>query len=204
MIPDKKFGSGIIQQKEILMKRILIFIFSTVITLSSIRSFAEQNQQDMVSVRIASTNFGMGSFPVNLNQVTIYPNAYAHFYVVMTNVSNKPLRLWSESYSWGYSNLSFQVTDKNGKITIIKREKLEWDKNVTSWIFLQPGDLRVLEVTLDPKIWQNVDALLPEKFEPKKVKIKAIFEIPEDRDAKECNVWTGKVYSPEQTYTIYR
>ena len=59
----------------------------------------------------------------------------------------------------------------------------------------------VFDVTFDESIWQN--APLPKVGESRVVKLRAIFEIPDDEDAKKAKVWTGRVASPEYTYTLY-
>src|SRR3954470_12347583 len=35
--------------------------------------------------------------------------------VVLKNVGSSPLRLWKDTCSWGYQNLSFEITDGDGR-----------------------------------------------------------------------------------------
>ena len=58
----------------------------------------------------------------------------------------------------------------------------------------------VFDVTFDESIWQNAPSPKAETY--RVVKLKAIFEIREDKFAKEKNVWTGRVVSPEYTYIM--
>ena len=58
----------------------------------------------------------------------------------------------------------------------------------------------VFNVTFDESIWRN--APFPKAGTYRVVKLKAIFEIPEDKYAKEAKVWTGRVVSPEYTYIV--
>jgi hypothetical protein len=106
--------------------------------------------------------------------------------VVITNASNQPLRLWNEWCSWGYFNLSFQVTDENGKTGTVKKTSPIFEPNVPSWSVLQPGDHQVIEVSFDPRTW--LDPVLPEARKYREVKMMAVFEVPEDKETKENNI----------------
>ena len=125
-----------------------------------------------------------------------------HFYVVITNISDKPVRLWREWSSWGYYTLSFVVTDDKGKMKVVKKGMMAWTKNYPDWTVLTSGDHMVFEVSFDLETWPN--APIPEKDKSREVKMKAEFEIPEDKETKEYQVWTGKVSSPEDKYVIYK
>jgi hypothetical protein len=142
------------------------------------------------------------SAPENdVRAITLFTPAQ-HFYVVVTNVSQEPIRLWREWCSWGYYNLSFKVTDDTGKTTVVKKKPREWRKNYPDSTILGPGDHMVFEVSFDEATWEG--APLPEQHKSRRVKMSAVFEIPEDQDTRKMKVWTGKASSPELTYTIYR
>jgi hypothetical protein len=130
------------------------------------------------------------------------PDAAQHFYVVLTNVGARPLRLWREWCSFGYYNLSFEVTDEQGKIIKVTKKPRAWDKNYPDWTLVPPGDHLVFEVTLDESTWQP--ALLPPHNQQAALLLRAVFEIPDDRDSKRYSVWTGRVTSSVDAYTIYR
>ena len=125
-----------------------------------------------------------------------------HFYVVVSNISQEPVRLWQEWCSWGYCTLSFTVIDADGKTIVVKKAERAYMRNFPDWTLVPPGDHMVFEVSFEKNIWQN--APLPEKGSFRNVKMQAVFEIPEDEDSKKRGVWTGKTSSPELTYTIYR
>jgi len=97
--------------------------------------------------------------------------------------------------------LSFQITDENGKAMLVKRVR-RYGKNYPDWTIVPVGNHMVVEVSFSPKVW-NLSPL-PEKDTSRKLRMNAIFEIPEDKHTREHNVWTGKVSSPEHSYTIYR
>ena len=60
----------------------------------------------------------------------------------------------------------------------------------------------VFDVSFGESIWQ--DAPSPDPGPGRKVKIKAVYEVPADQDAKKDGVWNGRVSSPEDEYTFYR
>ena len=41
-------------------------------------------------------------------------NVSREFQVVVTNISENPIRLWDNSNQWGYYNVTFLVTKKDG------------------------------------------------------------------------------------------
>jgi hypothetical protein len=125
-----------------------------------------------------------------------------HFHAVLTNVTTKPVRLWRDTSSWGYSNLYFEATDQSGRKLVIKKKEVQWDKNVPDWTIVPPGDHFVINVTLDPSTWTNSPA--PDPGRQRTVSLRAIFEVSEDAEARKHQVWTGKVSSPTDRYTLFR
>jgi hypothetical protein len=128
--------------------------------------------------------------------------ASSHFHVVVTNVSGEPVRLWKEWCSWGYFNLSFVATAEGGRPVTVVKQPRGWDKNYPDWEVVPPGGHHVREVTFDPATWPDVP--LPEPNRSKPVRMKAVFSIRPDNEAKEHGVWTGQVSSPEELYTIWK
>lgn len=125
-----------------------------------------------------------------------------HFDVVVTNVSDRPVRLWREWCSWGYFSLSFVVTGEDGKSVTVSKKPRGWDKNYPDATILPPGDHMVFEVTFDDAIWQN--SPLPERGRSRAVKLKAEYAVGGDKDAEKLGVWTGRQSSPEEPFTIWR
>jgi len=178
------------------VNRIAILFCNLSIIAALERSYAEEKPAEALSVRIVPTNFRetVG------RSITLWQPTQ-HFHVIITNSSDKPLRLWKEWCSWGYYNLYFEATDKDGKKSHVKKMPRGWTKNFPDWITVFPGDHKVFEVTFDAT-WRG--APVPPKGKSHKINLKAVFEIGEDKDTKQNQVWTGKVSSPELPYTIYR
>lgn len=126
-----------------------------------------------------------------------------HFHVVVRNVSEKPLRVWTDRFSWGYDNLSFEQTHDDGKTTRITKKERGWRKNYPDWLELQPGECYVLNVNLfSTDIWNEVPGADP-KAKPKLVKLQAIYEVQPDEESKKLGVWAGKVVSATDTFAIW-
>jgi len=179
------------------MRRIGITICCLIAVLAVAVKSDQKKQADSLSVRIVPTGFReQGGRSITLWQPS------QRFHVIISNTSEESVRLWREWCSWGEQMLSFRVTDENGKVTLVKRVPREYTKNYPDWTTIPPGDHMVFEVSFDPGTW--LSAPLPEKGKSRGVKMQAVFEISEDKDTKVHKVWTGKVSSPEQRYTIYR
>jgi hypothetical protein len=123
-------------------------------------------------------------------------------YVVITNTSGSPVRLWREWCSWGYFNLSFVVADERGRTATVTKRPRGWDKNFPDWSIVPPGDHMVFAVSFDASIWQG--APLPERGGSRTIKMRAVYEVSADEEAKKRGVWIGRISSPEGVYTFYR
>jgi len=105
----------------------------------------------------------------NLNQIT-----GSHFYVVVTNTSEKNIRLNLCDSDW-YACMEFQIIAPDGKTFSIHRPQLPWAANPKrSWIFQAHG-MRIFAVDLTSECW---DGLPSEKELPRDrlFKIKAVFK----------------------------
>lgn len=130
-------------------------------------------------------------------------NTGDHFHVLVKNVSDAPLRLWTDKYSWGYSNLSFEQVAADGTVTKITKKPRGWDKNFPDWLELQPGDTYVLNVNFAAAdIWENAPTAAAGK-KPTLVKLRAVFEISPDEESTKNAVWTGKLQSAVDAYAIW-
>jgi hypothetical protein len=151
-----------------------------------------------LTVRIVPT-----SFRENGSRIIQLLDPSQHFHVVVTNTGKISTRLWREWCSWGYFSLSFEIRDQHGATAkIVKKMDRAWDKNFADWIVIPAGDSLVYEVSFDKSIWK--DAPLPEPGKTLSVDLVAVFEVPDSPEAKTNNVWTGRVTSPTNTYTLYR
>lgn len=145
------------------------------------------------------------AIPVHHGQRSL--NEYNQFHVLVTNVSDKPVRLWTDRYSWGYDSLSFELLQGDGKVTPIIKKPRGWDKNFPDWLELQPGESYVLNVEFysarGQAIWENVPSAAEQANKPMLVKLRAVYEIRPDEQSQKLGVWTGKVESPVETYAIW-
>ena len=175
-------------EKEIFMKTALWFVFASLAAVSL--TVATEPQSGPLAVRILP----MHTDEKGNRSIELYMPSQ-HFYVVVTNVSRDPLKLWREWCSWGYYNLSFQTTGPGGKTILIKKKPMEWTKNYPDWTLISPGDAMVFEVSLDEETWEN--SPLPARNKNRDVKLTAVFEVRPDGESKQHGVWTGKAESPE-------
>ena len=141
------------------------------------------------------------AIPIHHNHRSL--NAAEQMHVLVKNVSDVPLRIWTDRYSWGYDNLSFELVGDDGKVQRIKKLPREWSKNFPDWLELKPGDTYVLTVNLlDKTVWENALAGGPGK-KPTLVKLRAVYEISPDEQATKHAVWTGKLQTAVDTYAIW-
>jgi len=123
------------------------------------------------------------------------------FYVVVTNTSNAPIKLWRDWCSWGYYNLFFEI-DQDGKAMPIRKVERDWRKNFPDWQELKPGDPYVIPVSFDPAVWK-LGELKGGAGKPREVRMRAVFQIEGDEDAQKAGIWTGRVESAWETYGLW-
>lgn len=131
-------------------------------------------------------------------------NSRASFSVVITNTSPEPIRLWAEPYSWGYYNLRFEVIAADNSVTVVKKKPRGWNKNFPDWFELTPGEYYVRNVSLySSNEWENVPASPRPGRGPRKIRMRAVYEIKPDAQSGKHGVWTGKITSPVGDYAIW-
>jgi len=177
--------------------RVLGALLLALIASAVLASSAQDDAAVSLSLRIVPTSFtGTGARAITL----IDPSQ--HFAVVLTNVGKSPVRVWRETCSWGYSNLSFEVQDQDGSLVTVTRRQRPWEKNFQDWMVLPPGDHLVFDVTFDATTWQH--APLPEPGRQRTVGLRAVYESADGKEARANKVWSGKVVSPQNPYTLFR
>jgi hypothetical protein len=122
--------------------------------------------------------------------------------VVVTNISGEPVRVWGEQCSWGYRQLSFEITDGDKTWTLRRREH-PWYRNVPySWT-LDPGEPLVLSATLtSSELWESSNGAPAAELKGKPVTIRAVFAADEDDFSRERSVWSGRVKSTPHVYGV--
>jgi hypothetical protein len=156
---------------------------------------AEPAEVAALAVRIVPTSYReKGGGAIDLRRPS------EHFHVEITNASGKPIRLWKEGSSWGDSNLSFEVTVEGGRSVTVQKTPRCYFKNAPFSEVIPPGGHLKREVTFDPREWDGWP--LPEANGRTAVRMKAIYAIRAEPDAKAYGIWTGRVSSPEESYEL--
>jgi len=179
------------------VKKFFLFLFFVLLSSTWFSSMAQQNSAVALAIRIDPT----GGMQPGSGRISLF-DASRHFSVILTNVGKSPVRLWKDWCSWGYFNLSFEMTDQNGRRVIVSRKMKVWEKNFPAWTTVAAGDQMVIDVTFDPAIWRNPPAL--EGAKERTISLRAIYESTAGKDANEHQIWTGKIASPENTYLLLR
>ena len=121
------------------------------------------------------------------------------FYVVLTNTTDEPQRIFETWNSWGYQAISFELTLASSKKVKMAMRDQVFTKNFASTSTIPPKGHFVFPITLNDD-WQGRPEF--EKEGPTTVQLKAIYEISPTFESKEYAVWAGKVESEELTVKI--
>jgi hypothetical protein len=173
----------------------IYLVCSSAIGLLLIASGASENKNAKypIQVRIArhSTAVGVGKGNDLPNQL----------FVVITNVSDAPVRIWDQWNGWGYDNLTFSMQTDNRKIRkTLKRFGGENGGHGPESIELGPGDHYVCSVRFaaddQNDLTDSWGPLVIRNGEYPWITLRADYEIKADDFSRQKNVWTGRVSSP--------
>lgn len=121
-------------------------------------------------------------------------SAESHFHVVITNQSDRNVRLWEAWNSWGHYNLTFELLDANGKsVGEIQKPPRFWTMNYPSYLELKPDQHHVLNVYFNPNDWEIPNQPMGKREGPTDYRLIARYKIEECADSKKHSVWTGEL-----------
>lgn len=140
------------------------------------------------------------AIPFSSNGERVLYQSHLRFPVVVTNRSDKPQRIFETWNSWGYYSLSFEVTDAEGKTWQIKEGPQVWTVNGPAYWILPPHEHLVLEVNFDDNGWAPLSQPM---LRSGVYSIRAVFETSPTEESKKLSVWTGRVVSRTEKYTVY-
>lgn len=115
------------------------------------------------------------------------------FYVLLTNKSRRPVRVWQEWCSWGYYSLQFEAFGEDGTRHLLKKKRTSFYANFEDYVDLLSDGSVVWHVVLNPSEWEDLSWLSKDTVEH--VKLRAIYTIPADDDTKKYGIWTGRASS---------
>jgi hypothetical protein len=162
---------------------------------------------DGLTVRIAPTWHFINE-PYDIRHIS------GHFYVLVSNQSDEPLRIWAERTpnSWSWNAVSFLVTSPGGTTIHIERaDHGGWYGNVSQPYALARGDTYVRDVNLFDGTWtangESLDGatwlkLAKTDAQHRFVQMHAIYSTPPDVESQRRKVWTGKLTSPQEAYEV--
>jgi hypothetical protein len=121
------------------------------------------------------------------------------FHVVLTNVSKEVQPVFETWNSWGYQAISFELTLRGGRKTIISVSDQDFTRNFPSTFHILPGEHQVFPIRLD-KTWEmNPKVALGSET---LVTLKAIYEVVESPESRANHIWAGRVESNACQLTV--
>ena len=122
-----------------------------------------------------------------------------NFYVVLTNTTDKPRRVFNTWNSWGYQAISFEFTlSPETKINVSMKPQ-RFTKNVPSTFTIPPNGHQVFPITLN-EAWDEKPNF--GKAGRIMVKMRIVYELSETTESKENGVWTGRIESEQYRVVV--
>jgi hypothetical protein len=110
-------------------------------------------------------------------------------HVVIENISSAPQNVFEEWNSFGYFALTLEYATQDGVKGVMCKRIVGWTRNWSTFIVLQPGQVLVRDVFLDPKFWSGLPTV---RGDATIITVKAIFTQGSGLDDP---VWQGKIES---------
>ncbi|TAE54717.1 MAG: hypothetical protein EAZ89_06395 [Bacteroidetes bacterium] len=115
---------------------------------------------------------------------------YPRLYVLLTNISPRPVKLWKDWNTWGYFNLTLQWT-AGGQTRLIRRKAPKnWDGDFSDFWVLPPNESVILEIDMSSGEWEGIPDLYGETIP---ATLRAVYENKPDALATEFGVWVGRI-----------
>jgi hypothetical protein len=156
-----------------------------------------------VSSEAPKAPFSLSIVPTNSSgeggSITMAQSKAREFFVVLTNVSKDPQPVWESWNSWGYQNISFELTTGEGRKFVVSMRQQDFTRNFPSTFLIQPGEHQVYAIRFD-KEWETRPTF--PKADEMAVGLKAIYEVSPTPEATQHKVWTGRVESRSYKFTL--
>jgi hypothetical protein len=166
----------------------------------------------LISRTVQAADWSIDVVPESSGSGKQFISIHDPFYVVLTNATDHDLNVWKEWCSWGYFNLSFEFTGKNGQVFHVKKKDTGFTVNVPDGYVVKSGKHFVLGVTLKSQDWlgtENLDGPMSLKALYENTNAGYPGEKPKSSgdpkmDALIKSGWVGKVESDPIQVTITR
>ncbi|MBV9075833.1 MAG: hypothetical protein JOZ10_19590 [Acidobacteria bacterium] len=121
------------------------------------------------------------------------------FYVVLTNITTEPQRVFESWNMWGYKAIFFEVLTEDGQRAVVSRKDKDFDKNYPSTFIVPPGEQYVYTIEFTKEDWAVVPTLRLSKAEPVVVHFKAIYQLNPTQESRipSKRIWIGRVESKD-------
>jgi hypothetical protein len=179
------------------MKKIVLAVFLCFVL--SVPLYAQDNNSPFELMLVIPARLDLGK-----RQISKSFNNKPQFHVVFKNISDKPQKIWNESCSWGYENLSFEMI-LDGQKVLIEKKSRDWEKNFPDYWTILPGEYFVFDIYITSDEWN-----FPTIGEASKiVGLKALYKNTSNsfKTGTEGNYegfWTGQIESQVLEVTLYR
>ena len=96
------------------------------------------------------------------------------FHIVLTNVTSSSQQLYDENRTGGYSSISIEMIDEQGRRQVIKRKKERKSSSTTSFKYIGSGKREVITMLVHPNEWENVYVM--EEGTPRRFKVRVLYQ----------------------------
>ncbi len=123
-------------------------------------------------------------------------------YVVLTNITREPQRVFESWNEWGYKAITFEVLTEDGQKAVVSRRSKDFDKNFPSTFIVPPGGHYVYTIELTEQDWVVAPSLRFSTLEPVMIHLKAIYQLTPTRASGEEKAWTGRAESEDDAFRL--
>jgi hypothetical protein len=100
-----------------------------------------------------------------------YPSS---FQVIVINTSTSSQSFYENASDGGYGSISFEITDEEGNRNVVRKKTDPYASGTVSSTYMNPGEKRVFDITIDQDTWENAYKLL--KQGARKFRVRAVYD----------------------------
>ena len=150
--------------------RVVRIVLVTVFSLLAISYNAEASNG---SFELTIANYQGRHFIEPYDRTIVIRRQPMPFHIVIKNTAIYARKVYQQSSSGGYSSIAIEVTDEEGRRTVVRKRKEPTLSRAYTFDLLGPGESKVIHMLIYPDKWENIPRL--EAGIDKQLKVRAVY-----------------------------
>ena len=152
----------------------IAILFGVIVFITALIFQPGEARADFFTIYLSTYNPDFGGFVEPLNGRLTITRQPMPFHVAIKNTSSSSQKIGKKKQASLDSVVALEIINEDGRKTIIRKEKESLSSSIETFVYFEPGEMRTIEVVIDPRKWKGVPVLEPGVA--KHFKVRAILE----------------------------